>query len=115
VRRPRQRRSVKAFEGVHLELSDGFENFRATAFTKILCNPLYHADFSVAKHFIEKGFNRLAVGGAMWMVTKREKWYRNKLTSVFGGVSVVSSNSYFVLQARKKRDSYSSRMSNSRR
>jgi len=48
---------------------------RATGFTKILCNPPYHTDFSVAKHFIEKGFNRLAIGGAMWMVTKAFEGY----------------------------------------
>ena len=98
-------------EGVHIELSDGFRDFRQTAFTAILCNPPYHCDFSVAKHFIEKGFNRLVVGGAMWVVTKREKWYRNKLASVFGGTRVVCRDSYFVFQAVKKRATYASRLS----
>jgi 16S rRNA (guanine1207-N2)-methyltransferase len=96
-------------EGVHIELSDGFRQFRGSAFTQILCNPPYHCDFSVAKHFIEKGFNRLVVGGSMWMVTKREKWYRNKLTNVFGGAQVISRDTYFVFRAIKKHDTYASR------
>jgi 16S rRNA (guanine1207-N2)-methyltransferase len=97
--------------GVRIELSDGFRHFHETGFTKILCNPPYHCDFSIAKHFIEKGFNRLVIGGAMWMVTKREKWYRNKLTSVFGGVRLTSRDEYFVFQALKKQPTYASRMS----
>ncbi len=98
-------------EGVRVELSDGFRQSRETAFTKILCNPPYHTDFSVAKHFIEKGFNRLVVGGSFWMVTHRDTWYRKKLTSVFGGVRVLTQDGYFVFQALKKREEYASRLS----
>jgi 16S rRNA (guanine1207-N2)-methyltransferase len=94
--------------GVHVDFSDGFRDLRESAFTKILCNPPYHSDFSVAKHFIEKGFNRLTIGGEMWMVTKREKWYRNKLASVFGGARVVARDSYFVFQSIKKSNTYAS-------
>lgn len=57
-------------------------------FTLILCNPPYHADFSVPKKFIEIGFKKLAMGGKLVMVTKRLDWYKNKLISVFGGVKV---------------------------
>ena len=86
--------------------SDGFRDFRENNFTKILSNPPYHADFSVPKHFILKGFNRLTIGGEMWMVTKREKWYRNKLASVFGNVETHRVDSYFVFRAIRKRMSY---------
>jgi len=79
---------LNGLAGIHVQVSDGFRDFHATGFTKILCNPPYHTDFSVAKHFIEKGFNRLVVGGALWMVTKRDTWYRNKLSAVFGGARV---------------------------
>ena len=95
--------------GVHVDLSDGFNHLRETGFTKILCNPPFHADFAVAKHFIEKGFNRLIVGGQMWMVTKRDKWYRNKLTRVFGGARVVSRDAYFVFHSVKKANTYAHR------
>jgi len=101
-------------EGVHIELSDGFRSLRESGFTKILCNPPYHVDFSVAKHFIEKGFNRLTLGGAMWMVTKRHKWYQNKLTSVFGGARVTEQDTYFVFQAVKKRASYANHLAKKR-
>jgi 16S rRNA (guanine1207-N2)-methyltransferase len=94
--------------GVHIQASEGFRDFHAAGFTKILCNPPYHTDFSVAKHFIEKGFNRLLVGGAMWLVTKRDKWYRNKLSAVFGGTRVTPFHSYFVFEAIKKSPTYAS-------
>jgi 16S rRNA (guanine1207-N2)-methyltransferase len=103
--------ALNGVPGVHVALSESFEGLRETGFTKILCNPPYHADFSVPKRFIEKGFNRLTIGGEIWMVTKREKWYRNKLASVFGGVRVVSEGSYFVFQSRKKQSTYAHRSS----
>jgi 16S rRNA (guanine1207-N2)-methyltransferase len=93
-------------QGVTCTVSEGFCDFRESGFTKILCNPPYHVVFSVPKHFIEKGFNRLAVGGSMWMVTKRELWYRNKLSAIFGGVRVHSVGPYFVFEARKTSQTY---------
>jgi 16S rRNA (guanine1207-N2)-methyltransferase len=99
---------INGVEGIHVQCSDGFRGLSEKGFTKILCNPPYHTDFSVAKHFIEKGFNRLVVGGSMWMVTKREDWYRNKLKSIFGGVRVTTQNAYIVFEAIKKIDSYAS-------
>jgi len=98
--------NINGVSAAHVQCSDGFANFREADFTKILCNPPYHTDFSVPKHFIEKGFNRLAIGGEMWMVTKRETWYRNKLTSIFGGVRLFEQDSYFVFRAIKKRATY---------
>ena len=47
-----------------------------------------------------------SVVSAMWMVTKRTPWYRNKLTSVFGGVRAIEQSSYFVFEAQKRRYSY---------
>jgi 16S rRNA (guanine1207-N2)-methyltransferase len=87
--------------GVTVVCSDGFRDFRETGFTKMLCNPPYHADFEVAKHFIQKGFNRLELGGTLYMVTKREAWYRNKLHAIFGVVRVHTLGSYFVFEATK--------------
>jgi 16S rRNA (guanine1207-N2)-methyltransferase len=72
----------------------------------ILSNPPYHTDFSVAKMFIEKGFNRLSIGGRMYMVTKRKEWYRNKLKSIFGGVRIWELNGYFVFMSIKKSRTY---------
>jgi 16S rRNA (guanine1207-N2)-methyltransferase len=100
---------LNGVEGVTCALSDGFRDFHEAGFTKILCNPPYHADFSVAKHFVEKGFNRLAIGGSMWMVTKREPWYRNKLRAIFGGARVCVVRSYFVFEARKTSQTYANR------
>ena len=87
-------------------VSDGFRDFRETGFTKILSNPPYHVDFSVPRHFILKGFNRLQIGGSMWFVTKREKWYRNKMAAVFGGVKVERVDGYVVISAEKRRENY---------
>lgn len=98
--------ALNGLDGAHCLESDGFTGLRETGFTKILCNPPYHTDFSVPKHLIEKGFNRLAVGGEMWMVTKRDAWYRNKLTAVFGGCRVREIDGYFVFVAAKRSVSY---------
>ncbi|HXQ10201.1 MAG TPA: methyltransferase [Caulobacteraceae bacterium] len=95
--------------GAKLVLSDGFDDISDAGFTKILSNPPYHADFAVPKRFIEKGFNRLAVGGAMFMVTRRDLWYRRKFEAIFGGVKVRELEGYFVFEAIKKSTQYSSR------
>jgi len=93
--------ALNGLSGVTVVKSEGFRDLRETKFTKIVCNPPYHVDFSVPKHFIEKGFNRLVVGGSLWMVTRRKTWYANKLRSVFGGVRVRDVDSYFVFEAIK--------------
>lgn len=85
--------------------SNGLENIADNDFTVILSNPPYHVDFTVPKQFIEAGFKKLATGGKMVMVTKRKDWYKNKLTSIFGGVKVIEVNGYFVFIA-EKRSSY---------
>ncbi|WP_055045578.1 class I SAM-dependent methyltransferase [Devosia sp. A16] len=91
---------------VTVQLSDGFRGTRESGFTKIISNPPYHVDFSVPKHFIEKGFNRLAPGGTMWMVTKRRDWYRNKFGAIFGGCRVHEIDGYHVFEATRLRASY---------
>jgi len=59
-------------------------------------------DFSVPKRFIEDSFKKLEIGGYMYMVTKRKKWYKNKLISVFGGVQIKEKDGYFVFISQKK-------------
>ena len=86
--------------------SDGFRNLDMSGFAMILSNPPYHTDFGVAKHFIEKGFNRLVIGGQFVMVTKRRDWYRNKLAAIFGGVRVIESDGYFVFIAERRGQYY---------
>ncbi len=93
--------NIKAF------CSDGFANVTITELDWILSNPPYHADFSVAKNFIEKGFNRLKIGGKIVMVTKRETWYKKKLIAIFGGVKIVRAGEYFVFTAQKRSERYS--------
>lgn len=86
--------------------SNAFENMNESDFDIILSNPPYHADFCVPKMFIEKGFNRLKIGGIMLMVTKRKEWYKQKFISIFGGVHIHETDGYFVFCAEKKGDHY---------
>ncbi|MBP5492314.1 MAG: methyltransferase [Clostridiales bacterium] len=79
-------------------------------FTWILSNPPYHTDFSVAKAFIEKGFNRLKTGGCMVLVTKRKEWYKNKMIAIFGGVKIYEQDGYFVFISVKKSDKYAKKI-----
>ena len=88
--------------------SNGFSNLRESNFDLILSNPPYHTDFSVPKEFIEKGLNRLVIGGKMYMVTKRKEWYKNKFIAIFGGVRVCEVDGYYVFMAEKKSVRYAS-------
>lgn len=91
---------------IAIQLSDGLRDLDDAGFTKIISNPPYHTDFSVAKHFIEKGFNRLKLGGEFYMVTKRREWYKQKFIAVFGGVNIIDLDGYVVFRAEKRSASY---------
>jgi len=95
--------------GVSICLSDGFESVEESGFDLILSNPPYQTDFSVAKGFIEKGFNRLKIGGKLYMVTKRREWYKNKIISVFGGVEIRETDGYFVFIAERRSHKYANK------
>lgn len=102
VRLSKQNAALNGVESVTIRLSDGLKEISETGFTLILSNPPYHTDFAVAKGFIEEGFKKLAVGGKMVMVTKRLDWYKNKLSAVFGGVTVKEKDGYYVFVAEKR-------------
>ena len=106
ARRNAERNGVS---GVRLYLSDGFRDVDVSGFDLILSNPPYQTDFSVAKGFIEKGFNRLKIGGKLYMVTKRREWYKNKIISVFGGVEIRETDGYFVFIAERRSLQYANK------
>lgn len=106
VQLARENAALNGVPGVLVCQSDGFRQLSETGFTKILSNPPYHTDFSVAKHFIEKGFNRLRLGGKMYLVVKRREWYKNKLISIFGGVRIQEIDGYYVFCAEKRARDY---------
>ena len=106
ARRNAERNGVN---GVHICVSDGFQSVDASGFDLILSNPPYQTDFSVAKGFIEKGFNRLKIGGKLYMVTKRREWYKNKIVSVFGGVEIRETDGYFVFIAERRSLQYANK------
>lgn len=87
---------------IKLIRSNGFEMIEDTDFTLILSNPPYHADFSVAKNFIEHGKKHLIKSGKMVLVVKRLNWYKNKMTSIFGGVKVLETDGYYILTSEKR-------------
>ncbi len=97
------------FGGALVLTGDALSEVPGNDYDLILSNPPYHTDFKVAKTFIEKGFNRLKIGGKMYMVTKRKDWYKNKLISVFGGVKIYEDDGYFVFEAEKRNMSYASK------
>ena len=101
--------------GVHCAISDGFENVDTAGFDLILSNPPYQSDFAVAKRFIEKGFNRLRIGGTMLMVVKRREWYKNRLSAIFGGVKIHEIDGYYVFEAQRLRLHYAGKKAKSAR
>ncbi|RRK10620.1 methyltransferase domain-containing protein [Lactiplantibacillus garii] len=82
--------------------SNGFEKLAGQSFDLVLSNPPYHTDFAVAKNFIEDAHRHLTMGGHLYMVTKRRKWYENKIRSTFGHVQVTVLNDYCVFYAEKR-------------
>ena len=106
IRHARQNAILNGVEGVHIIWSNAYENLNEAGFNIILSNPPYHTDFTVAKTFIEKGFNRLLMDGKFYMVTKRKDWYMNKFTAIFGGVKVWEIDGYYVFMAVKKSNAY---------
>ena len=106
IRLSKENAVLNGVPDVKIVQSNGFSSLSDTDFTLILSNPPYHADFSVPKHFIEKGFNRLTIGGKMYMVTKRRDWYQHKFTAIFGGVRVDEVDGYYVFCAEKRSAKY---------
>ena len=103
VETARKNAAANDVEGIHAVVSDGLEAVDAAGFDLILTNPPYQSDFSVARRFIEKGFNRLKIGGWMYVVVKREKWYLNKMRAVFGGAVSREIDGYYVISAQRRR------------
>ncbi|PCG20972.1 methyltransferase [Brachyspira sp. G79] len=93
---------LNGFENISIIKSDGLKNINYKDFSIILSNPPYHSDFSTAKHFIEEGFYKLILNGRFVMVTKRLDWYKNKLTSIFGGVKIIEKNGYYIFISEKR-------------
>jgi len=106
VRLSKKNAELNFVGGISTVLSNGFDSINDNEFTLILSNPPYHSDFSVPKHFIEKGFNRLGTGGKMFMVTKRKEWYKNKFIAIFGGVKISEIDEYYVFCAEKRNTQY---------
>ena len=92
--------------GVRVYVGDALDAVPDRAFDRILLNPPYQTDFAVAKRLILKSFNRLEIGGKLFMVTKRRTWYLNKLKSVFGGARVQQIDGYFVFEAERRARQY---------
>ena len=109
VHTARENADQNGVSGVHCVVSDGLRQLDASGFDLILSNPPYQSDFSVAKRFIEKGFNRLKVGGRMLMVTKRREWYKNKLVAIFDGVKIREIDGYYVFEAVRRSPEYANR------
>ena len=109
VETARKNAEANGVSGIAFHVSDGFRSIPDAGYTAILSNPPYQSDFAVARHFIEKGFNRLALGGRMYMVTKREAWYKNKFIAIFGGVRVREVDGYYVFTAEKRSFEYANK------
>ncbi len=91
---------------LRIYVGDALDAVPHAAFDRILANPPYQADFQIARKWILKGFNRLAIGGRFYMVTKRREWYKNRLIAVFGGVRIHERDGYFVFEAERRGRQY---------
>ena len=99
----KENEKLNDLKGIRIINSDGYEKITENDFSIIFINPPYHADFSIPKTFIEKGYYKLRPGGRMFLVTKRKEWYKRKLISVFGGVNIHFIDGYYVFMSEKKK------------
>ncbi len=106
VETARRNAEINGVPEARVYVSDGLSGVEETGFDLILSNPPYQSDFSVAKAFVEKGFNRLKMGGTFYMVTKRREWYKRKFIAVFGGVRIREIDGYYVFEAQKRQERY---------
>ena len=106
VQTAKENATLNGVENAKIIQSDGFKSINEKDFSLIISNPPYHSDFSVPKHFIEKGFNRLRLGGKMIMVVKRKDWYKRKFISIFGGVVINEKDGYYIFIAEKRSENY---------
>lgn len=53
---------------------------------------------------VSDGYENITDSDFTLMVTKRLTWYKNKLSSVFGGVKVHEVDGYYVFIAEKRRN-----------
>ena len=106
VRLARANAARNGVGGVRAYVADALDAVPDRAFDLILCNPPYQTDFSVAKKLICKSFNRLEIGGKLYLVVKRRDWYFNKLKSVFGGARTHEADGYFVFEAQRRSRQY---------
>ncbi len=84
-------------------LSEGFKEISDKTFDVILSNPPYHVDFLYQRN-LSKAYRQLALNGKLYMVTKRRKWYENKIRSVFGYVKSqkLTTITYFTQKSGRK-------------
>lgn len=72
----------------------------------VLCNPPFHQQHSIsdqiAWQMIQQSHQALNRGGQLWLVGNRHCGYHVSLKKVFGNVSVLSSNSKFVVLSSTK-------------
>jgi 16S rRNA (guanine1207-N2)-methyltransferase len=87
---------------VRVEPGDGLEQLDGELFDLIATNPPYHADFAVAKQFIEGAHRYLAPGGSLYLVVKRAPWYAEKLRTVFGGFRLIEQGGYSLFIAVRR-------------
>jgi 16S rRNA (guanine1207-N2)-methyltransferase len=90
--------------GLEGELVHSHEPGRAQGkFDCILTNPPYHADYGVARSFVEFAAASLEDGGWLHVVVKKPDWYVNKIRALFGGCKVLEQDGYSVISAQLRR------------
>lgn len=72
-------------------------------FDCILTNPPYHADYGVARSFVEFAARNLKEGGWLYVVVKKPDWYVNKIRTLLGGCKAVEAGGYTVMAAQMRR------------
>ncbi|MCA1032753.1 class I SAM-dependent methyltransferase [Bacillus timonensis] len=96
---------LNGVSNVSIYSSDLFENVTKTGFAAILSNPPIRAGKKVVHHIFEESFNRLIIGGELWIVIQKKQGAPSaieKLSEIYGEVEVVEKKKgYFIIKAVK--------------
>ena len=70
----------------------------------VVGNPPYYSQFQIAEIFLQGALQALRPGGTVWMVTKTEEWFVERMSELFDDVSVEEHRRYRVVSARARAD-----------
>ena len=92
---------LNGLANISTELNATGDYEQAGAYSLVLANPPYYANFQIARRFLLAGRAALAPGGRILLVTKLADWYAEHMPDWFADVEIQPAKSYYLIAGRK--------------